>query len=218
MTSKSLNVQSFILHKLVDIHSFIAIRLCQKFILRYMYPGITCIVHGRKDQLLTDFESVLAQYEPMISATIRNLNIYRNHEQFRQAGRIAVWQAWQRYEEEKGHFAPYASRSIRGAMLDLLRSDHQFETHVVQTEDELLLTYVEEESDAFFYNNWAAGLIEAVEQLTESERELIQWFFVEGYSQAECAEKAKISVAGIKKKRERMLVKLKKILKVESAI
>lgn len=171
-------------------------------------------MHGRKGRTLTEFESVLMQYEPMISATLRQLNIYRNHEQFRQAGRIALWQAWNRYEEGKGHFAPYASRSIRGAMLDILKSDHKFETHVVQTEDDLLSTFIEQEGEPFVDTAWSESLEEAIDQLTESERELIQWFFVEGFSQAECAKKANISVAGIKKKRERMLVKLRKILKV----
>jgi len=46
-----------------------------------------------KANQMMSFEDVLNQYEPMISASIRKLNIYRDHEQFRQAGRIALWQA-----------------------------------------------------------------------------------------------------------------------------
>ena len=62
-------------------------------------------MHGRKGRILEKFEDVLTQYEPMISATLRRLNIYRDHESFRQTGRVALWQAWTRYEEGKGHFA-----------------------------------------------------------------------------------------------------------------
>ncbi len=189
-----------------------SIRLYEEIILRYEHPGIKRIVHGREDRPLTEFENVLVQYEPMISATIRKLNIYRNYEQFRQAGRVALWQAWTRYEEGRGHFAPYAARSIRGAMLDLLKNENQFETHVVQTEDDILATFIEEESEPAFYNTWSDPLIDAVEKLSDGEKELIQWIFVDGLTQAECAKNAEISVAGIKKRRARLLMKLKKML------
>lgn len=180
--------------------------------LRYVYPGIKRIVHGREDHKLADFEKVLTQFEPMISATIRKLNIYRNHEQFRQAGRVALWQAWTRFEEGKGIFAAYASRSIRGAMLDLIKSENQFEENVMQAEDDLLLDLADQDVALPIYDGWSDKLSEAFEQLTENEKLLIQWIFVEGLTQAECAERANLSVAGIKKRRERMIVKLRKLL------
>lgn len=173
-------------------------------------------MHGRKGRLLTKFDEVLIQYEPMISATIRKLNIYRNFEEFKQAGRVALWQAWTRYEENQGHFAPYASRYIRGAMLDLLRKENQFETHVMQTEDDILTMLVEQESESVFSTTWTDALLEAVEQLTISDQNLIRWIYVEGLTQIECAEKAQISVAGIKKRRERLLNKLRKLLAFQS--
>jgi DNA-directed RNA polymerase specialized sigma24 family protein len=52
--------------------------------------------------------------------------------------------------------------------------------------------------------------------LNDAEREFIQWYFVEELSQAECAEKASVSVAGIKKRRHRMLVKLREALQATS--
>lgn len=148
----------------------------------------------------------------MISATLRKLNIYREHEQFRQAARVALWQAWQRYDEKKGHFAPFASRSIRGAMLDLLKQENRFEEYIIQTEDELLNEYVETEVEHTLFDEWSEKTFHVLEQLTEKEKQLIHWIFVEGFTQKECAEKAEISTAGIKKRRERLLIKLKKQL------
>lgn len=167
-------------------------------------------MHGRKDRMLNKFEDVLTQYEPMITASMRQLNIYRDHEHFRQIGRIALWQAWTRFDEKKGHFAPFASRSIRGAMLDELKRESRFSKHVTQTEDTLLVGLAEQEDD--LPTEWTDRLTLAFEQLTINERLLIQWFFIEGLTQSECAQKANISVAGIKKRRERMLVKLRKQL------
>lgn len=159
---------------------------------------------------MIEFEEVLTQYEPMISATLRKLNIYREHEIFRQAARVALWQAWDRYEEQKGHFAPYASRSIRGAMLDVLKRERRFEETIIQTEDDLLVNYIESCKENDVYIGWSEDVWLQIERLSKHEKQLIQWLFIEGYTQKECAEKAGISVAGIKKRRERLLAKLRK--------
>lgn len=167
-------------------------------------------MHGRKGRHVTNFDDVLIQYEPMISATLRKLNIYRDHETFRQAGRIALWQAWTRYEEGKGHFAPFASRSIRGAMLDELNKENRFSEHHMQTEDDILSALREIEHP--IAEVWSDRIEEGFEQLTAAERMLVQWLFVEGLTQVECAEKAGISVAGVKKRRERLIAKLRRVL------
>lgn len=169
-------------------------------------------MHGREDRKMIEFEQVLAQYEPMISSTLRKLNIYRDHEHFRQAGRVALWQAWERYEEGRGHFAPYAARSIRGAMLDVMKKENRFEEHVIQTEDDVLASFIERERDVVKATEWSNEIATALEQLTVNEKQLIQWLFIEGLPQKECAEKANISVAGIKKRRERLLGKLAKLI------
>ena len=173
-------------------------------------------MHGRKGRILEKFEDVLTQYEPMISASMRKLNIYRDHDSFRQAGRVALWQAWTRYEEGKGHFAPFASISIRGAMLDLLKKEVRFEENVMQTEEDVLEFLNDIESPASDLDLWSDRLCLAFNVLNDAEREFIHWFFVEGLSQAECAVKAGVSVAGIKKRRQRMLVKLREVLQATS--
>jgi len=147
----------------------------------------------------------------MISAALRQLNIYRDHENFKQAGRVALWQAWTRYEEGRGHFAPFASRSIRGAMLDELKKENRFEEHTVQTEDDFS-EIANKLEDPGIPLEWSEQLEMAFELLTSNERNLIQWFYIEGLTQVECANKAGISIPGIKKRRERMLVKLRDLL------
>ncbi|MCZ2257338.1 sigma-70 family RNA polymerase sigma factor [Sporosarcina sp. G11-34] len=159
---------------------------------------------------MTKFEDVLLQYEPMISASIRKLNIYRDHDSFRQSGRVALWQAWTRFDKEKGNFTPYAYRSIRGAMLDELKRENRFEENTSQMEDEILKALVVTED--FAPTEWSDQLDNAFKTLTHTERELIQWLFVEELTLAECAKKAAISLSGIKKRRHRMLVKLRGIL------
>lgn len=160
----------------------------------------------KADQIM-NFEDVLKQYEPMISASIRKLNIYRNHEQFRQAGRIALWQAWGRFDEAKGNFTPFAYRSIRGGMIDELKKESRFEENVLQMEDEIL-QFISDIA-APVAAEWKDGLVTAMDRLTLAEHQLVHRLFIEGFTLSECAEQYGITVAGVKKRRERMLAKLR---------
>lgn len=165
-------------------------------------------MHDQKEFTMQEFESVLVQYEPMISHSIRKLNIYRDHEQYRQVGRIAVWQAWKRFNSEKGDFTPFAYRSIRGAMLDELKREARYEERFMPAINDVIIDSLGAEENRE-YN----GLLEAIGQLEPSEKALIQWTFVELCSLAECAERAGISVAGVKKRRERMMKRLREMMK-----
>ncbi len=159
---------------------------------------------------LMNFDEVLKQYEPMISASIRKLNIYRDHDHFRQVGRVALWQAWQRFDEDKGNLTAFAFRSIRGAMLDELKKESQFDEHNMPMEKGLAESVVD--TTCYIDREWSNSVEEVLDLLTPSELQLIQWLFVEGVPTAECAGRSGISVAGVRKRRERMLVKLKGLL------
>ena len=99
---------------------------------------------------MTNFEDVLQQYDPMISAFIRKLHIYREHETYKQAGRVALWQAWERFDESIGNFTPFAYISIRGAMLDELKKEKRFEQRVTQMEAGLMENAIEGELNYHF--------------------------------------------------------------------
>lgn len=166
-----------------------------------------------KVNLLLVFEDVLTKYEPMISACIRKLHIYKDHEHYRQIGRIALWQAWTRFDGKKGNFTPFAYRTIWGMLLDELKKENRLEQHVVPAEDDLLTHHID--TKGLENEEWGCGLDDVIQTLSHDERTLIQWLFIEACTQAECAKRAGISVAGIKKRRERLLKKLRKMLEEE---
>ena len=157
------------------------------------------------------FEEVLLQYEPMISACIRKLNIYKNHDLYKQAGRIALWKAWVKFDEKKGDFTPFAYRSMYGAMLDELKREKRVEERINPVEDETL-SFLIEETLITCVNNEELGA--ALENLTVKERELISWIFVERISLQQAASRAGITIPGIKKRRERLLNKLRESMKI----
>lgn len=154
---------------------------------------------------MKSFEEVLEQYTPMLSAVIRKLHIYRDFEHFRQAGRVALWQAWQRFDETKGDFAPYAYRSIYGAMLDELKRETRFSAVHIPAEDDILeLVGADPQGEETL-----EGLEDLLAELTPDERELMILLYADRVSQSVCATHFGISVAGVKKRRERLLGKLR---------
>ena len=155
---------------------------------------------------MTDFEEILEQFEPMISACMRKLSIYKNHQLYRQAGRIALWKAWVKFDEEKGDFAPYAYRSIYGGMLDELKKEKRQEEQADLVEDEKLATLLEK---SIVLSIVSEDLEVAIESLQSHERELLMWIFVEGISLQQAATRVGITIPGIKKRRERILGKLR---------
>ncbi|ALC86454.1 hypothetical protein AM499_11900 [Bacillus sp. FJAT-22090] len=158
---------------------------------------------------MNSFEKILTQYEPMISSCIRKLNIYKNHDLYKQAGRIALWKAWIKFDEAKGEFAPYAYRCIYGTILDELKKEKHVEETINPMEDEKLSFLLEHVLERSIQNE---DLNLALEQLTTNERALILWIFVEGISLQQAATRAGITIPGIKKRRERMLRKLREMM------
>ncbi len=85
-----------------------------------------------------EFEQVLEQFEPMISSAIRKCRIYKNHEFYRQTARIALWKAWENYNDGEGDFAPYAYTCIRGSILDELRRESLYAERYQPEQDDII--------------------------------------------------------------------------------
>ncbi len=164
-------------------------------------------MHTFKGTDYMNFEEALEKCNPMISACIRKLGIYKNHENFRQAGMIGLWIALTRYDSEMGKFEPFAYRSIYGTILDELKKENLLEDPI---EDEALFSHIVK-SQTHQCKNEALCL--ALEQLSGNERKLIEWLYKDRISLKEAAKLTEISIAGVKKRRERILHKLRESLK-----
>lgn len=152
---------------------------------------------------LEDFIVIEEKYAPMISAIIRKLSIYRDHEEYRQIGKVALWQAWSRYEACKGDFTPFAFKTVHGAMLDSLAREGRYAKLFVLSEGEHfedLVLHVREEK----LPDW----LETID-LKVKERQLIHELFVEDKGIRQLAVLYGISVSGMKKRRERLLDKIR---------
>lgn len=155
---------------------------------------------------MRDFEEVLEQYNPMISAVIRNLHIFRDYESYRQVGRVALWQAWERYEESKGNFTPFAYHSIRGAMLDELKREARLAAAVVVKDNAGHDLIAAEDLDPM--PDWLDHI-----SFTDEEKRLLDDLFVKGNSVSQLSDVHGLSVSGMKKRRERLLDKIRNAVK-----
>lgn len=161
----------------------------------------------KKDPKVETFDDVLITYEPMIYACVRRLRIYKDHEQFIQVGRIGLWNAWKRYEMERGDFAPFAYRTIYGTMLDELKKSNTND-QLLPIEDDILERLMGSPRTL----HCTSYVSEAIESLNSQEQRIIQLLFIEGYTLDEVASHFRISKSGVKKRRERTLVKLRNFI------
>jgi RNA polymerase sigma factor (sigma-70 family) len=73
------------------------------------------------------FEDIARQFEPMIKSTIKKLHVYKNFEEMYQIGFIALWEAYWKYDPQKGYFAGYAQTTVRGRMLTALTESKKYD-------------------------------------------------------------------------------------------
>lgn len=83
-------------------------------------------------------EEVLMQFEPMVKKQMLSLQIYKSQEEFFQIGLIGLWEAYRRFDPEKGAFPAFAQSTVRGKMLVHLREENNFDQqHATFTEEML---------------------------------------------------------------------------------
>ncbi|KGR76004.1 sigma-70 family RNA polymerase sigma factor [Ureibacillus sinduriensis] len=162
---------------------------------------------------MDNFEEILEQYEPMIKSILRKTNIYKNHDHFYQAARIALWQAWRNFDPSKGHFPSYAYRMVLTSIYTEMHKDNKYTENQIPYEKEKL-TKVAQYNDL---KNMPCGHGSTLETLasylTEEEFELLKDLYYHQYKYEELTHKYNASVAALKKRRDRLIKKLRIELK-----
>ncbi|MFC0560540.1 sigma-70 family RNA polymerase sigma factor [Halalkalibacter alkalisediminis] len=81
------------------------------------------------------FDEVLRMFEPAIKKQLVSLRLYKDYDEFYQIGCIALWNAYQMFNPDKGHFPTYAISFIRGRMLSHLSKETRYsERHAFAAE------------------------------------------------------------------------------------
>jgi RNA polymerase sigma factor (sigma-70 family) len=89
-----------------------------------------------RESKVEHFNKIAIQYEPMIHKIILTLGIYKNREEFYQTGLIALWQASERYDQERGAFSSFAYPYIKGHLQTEMTKRNKHDEHYVSVDDE----------------------------------------------------------------------------------
>ena len=78
-----------------------------------------------KENEKVPFEEIIKQNERRIYYYIHKLNVKDPHQEFYQEGLVAMWNAYNTYQPDKGPLETYFNYMIRNRMIDLLRKKNR---------------------------------------------------------------------------------------------
>ncbi|MFV2047963.1 sigma-70 family RNA polymerase sigma factor [Metabacillus sp. YM-086] len=155
-----------------------------------------------------EYEEVHQQFEPMIYHAMKRLSIYNNKEDYYQIGSIALWEAFLRFNKEKGEFKSYAYSYILGHMKMALSKDkRQFERdNQVKAFWDIDEVSNDRASDVY----WETVIEKLSSHLTENQMKWVNGYCLYGYTPTEIAEEEGVSISAVKAWRRNALDNLKK--------
>jgi RNA polymerase sigma factor (sigma-70 family) len=155
---------------------------------------------------MESFHEIHKQFEPMIHKIIHSLHIFRDREEFYQTGLIALWEASENFNPDKGVFAAFAYSYIKGRMLtELNQKTKLHDRH----------TYPKEEFWELVEDEWQETPLSRetlhayCEGLTAGQAKWVMYTFRDMLTVREIAEKEEVSVGAVKKWRHGAKERLK---------
>lgn len=139
------------------------------------------------------FSEIATQYEPMIHKIILTLGIYKNREEFYQTGLIALWQAAERFNPERGAFSSFAYSYIKGHLQMEMTKRNKHDEHYVAIEDATWEMIPDGASRLPF--EWEEL---NCEELTEKEKKWLIYKVIHGLSVKEIAALENVSQSAVK--------------------
>ena len=161
---------------------------------------------------LEPFDKICEQFEPMITSVLKKAHVYKDFDYYRQCARIALWKAWENYDPKRGDFAPYAYRTMLTSIYtEMAKNNRYTERHTPYEKDELItLTQSQQENKGVA--DQSEELEELLSRLSEEERQLIKSLYLIGKTYEEIAASEGKTVAALKKRRQRAMDKLRRIV------
>ena len=157
---------------------------------------------------MQDVEQLIFENEALIKKVIYHLKIYRDIDEYMQVGRIALWQAWQKFDDTKGDFQMFAYMSVKYAIIRALSNASHVLEHELAVEEEVII--INSQPQNFITSNmeWP----EWFDELNKDEQFLLIALYERGLSVKEIAETYRLNYETLKKRRQRLLSKLRGLL------
>lgn len=170
------------------------------------------------------FEEIFEQNERRIYYHMHKLRVRDPEREFYQEGLVAMWNAYEKYEPDRGPMATYFNFTIRNRMIDLIRKKEREKEGFHQLSQEILV----KETDGNYYKSggYSNPIIRGTEQhmydgkfwreirsgLSENQWKWVKLFVMEGMPLKEIAEQEGVSQDAVKSWGREARKKLKKKL------
>lgn len=157
-----------------------------------------------------DFNNILTQYMPMVFGAVKRWNLYRDQDEYEQIGRIALYEAWLRFNEETGCFAPYAKSYVYGRIRHELTRRDKIQTNSFSLEPEILANEIQTVDGKVETHIMLRDIIERA-GLTPREKDWTVSYVFDNMKPAAISKKYGVSVTTVKSWRKAALKKLQQL-------
>ncbi|SFO90091.1 DNA-directed RNA polymerase [Salibacterium halotolerans] len=155
------------------------------------------------------FEEVAEDFTPLVTGMIKRLRIYKNQEEFMQVGFIALWKAYERFDETKNvPFSSYAYITVKGEMQEQLRKDSVHEERYTPSDFEHTPEPPAPDTASLFLE--LDSLRPYLDRLTLREQDWVLEYSIHGRGIKEIAARFCVSPHTVKDWRRSALKKLRK--------
>ncbi|WP_345242008.1 sigma-70 family RNA polymerase sigma factor [Pontibacillus salipaludis] len=144
-----------------------------------------------------EFEGMMDQFTPMIHHIIHKLRIRDPYGEFYQEGVLALWEAVQSFQEDKGKLSSYVYFIVRNRLISKMRKDNR-----LAEKDEQFALLLEEE--AVYYDQLSFNLIdpyvykEISRVLTDNQLKWFDGFILREQALQEIADKENTTLNAVK--------------------
>lgn len=158
---------------------------------------------------MNQFEQILKDYSPMITTVLKKAKVYKNYPYYRHVATIALWKAWKNYDPSRGDFAPYAYRCMLTSIYSEMNFENKQNERFICYEKEKLDVIVQYKNKQNQENDHYDLLDDIFELLNEDEITLLHALYVKGYTYQQLSDETGVSIAALKKRRNRIMKKLR---------
>ncbi|WP_442852957.1 sigma-70 family RNA polymerase sigma factor [Bacillus sp. UNC41MFS5] len=146
----------------------------------------------------------------MLHKIMNSLHLYKNHDEFYQHSLIALWEASQRFDPNKGSFTNYAYTYIKGRLLMELKKSQQEHERYIQPVEEFWDLVEDSHSDDPLQKE---TLLTYCETLTPNQKKWLLYTVCDYLTIKEIAELEKVSPSAVKSWRSGAREKVKKLVR-----
>lgn len=150
-------------------------------------------------------DEVVERYAPIVRKQLKELQIYKDYDDYYQIGLIALWEAYMRFVPEKGTFATFAMHTVCGRLLTELSKETTYAARH-QLTDEGFHYIVDEHKTSMLELEMMEWYIET---LSERQQTWLKEAIVQGKTTAEIAKEYSVSVHTVRSWKKATIKKLK---------